>query len=76
MSKCPPGTRKMATGERLRILSDLNETKNQLESELLKFPISMRTMAIQKRKRELEEQVNKIENSIKTFSKETVYVGI
>lgn len=42
----------------------------------MKFPISMKTMAIQKRKAELEEQVVKIENSIKTFSKDTVYVGI
>lgn len=76
MAKCPPGTRRMPTPERLQILNDLNQTRKQLEGELMKFPISMKTMAIQKRKAELEEQVLKIEASIKTFSKDTVYVGI
>ena len=66
----------MPTPERLQILNDLNQTRKQLEGELMKFPISMKTMAIQKRKAELEEQVLKIEASIKTFSKDTVYVGI
>lgn len=76
MAKCPPGTRRMPTEERLSMLDNLKETKKQLESEIMKFPISMKTMAIQKRKRDLEEQLERIEGSIKTFSKDTVYVGI
>ena len=33
-------------------------------------------MAIQKRKEEMEAQLNKVENSIKLFSKDVVYVGL
>ena len=75
-AKCPPGTRKMPEGERQDMLKELNDTKQKLEAEILKFPVSMKTMAIQKRKQEMEEQLNKVENSIKLFSRETVYVGI
>lgn len=42
----------------------------------MKFPITMKTMAIRQRKEELEQQVEKIEASIKTFSKPVVYVAI
>ena len=33
-------------------------------------------MAIQRRKQDLEEQLEKINNNLKLFSKEVVYVGI
>ncbi len=39
-----------------------------------KFPLSMKTMAIQRRKDDLERQLGKIESSIQVFSKEIVYV--
>lgn len=76
MAKCPPGTRKMPEGERQDMLVELKETKAKLEAEIQKFPLSMKTMAIQKRKQEMEDQLGKVENSIKLFSRETVYVGI
>lgn len=67
--KCPPGTRKMPEDERLKMLDELKETKKQLESEIMKFPISMKTKAVQQRKDDMEAQLDKIENSIKVFSK-------
>lgn len=74
--KMPAGTRKMPEEERVAMLKDLGETKSQLEAEIMKFPISMKTQAIQKKKDDMLQQLDKIENSIKVFSKETVYVQI
>lgn len=42
----------------------------------MKFPISMKTLGIQKKKEELENQLTKVEGSIKLFSKDVVYVAI
>lgn len=42
--------------------------------DLEKFPLSMKTIAVQRKKEDLERQLDKVENSIKVFSKETVYV--
>ena len=69
MAKCPPGTKRMPTEERIKILDDLKTTKKNLEGDIMKFPLSMKTMAIQKRKKDLEDQLERIEGSIKTFSK-------
>lgn len=52
--KCPAGTRKMDEEERLAMLKELNETKKVLEAEMVKFPISMKTVAIQKKRDEME----------------------
>ena len=66
----------MPEPERQVMLKELNTTKTSLEKEIMKFPLTMKTMAIQKRKQEMEEQLAKVEASIKLFSRETVYVGI
>jgi hypothetical protein len=42
----------------------------------MKFPITMRTIAIRKRKEEMEEQLSKVESNLKTFSKDIVYVAM
>mmetsp|Transcript_39714 Transcript_39714/g.60868 ORF Transcript_39714/g.60868 Transcript_39714/m.60868 type:complete len:108 (-) Transcript_39714:3-326(-) len=74
--KCPPGTRKLPESERKDILDGLKATQAKLEAEILKFPISMKTMAIQKRKEDMERQLEKVEQNITVFSRETVYVGM
>jgi len=57
------------------MLKELAQTKLTIEKELTKFPVSMKTVAIQKRKEEMEAQLDKVENSIKLFSKDIVYVA-
>ena len=64
----------MPEEERKQMLDELNKTKYQVEIDLQKFPLSMKTMAIQRRKDDLERQLNKIESSIAVFSKDIVYV--
>lgn len=44
----------MEEEERLAMLKELNETKKVLEAEMVKFPISMKTVAIQKKRDEME----------------------
>ena len=68
-AKCPPGTRRMGEEERLQLLAELKDTKKTVEAEIMKFPITMKTMAIRRRKEELEGQVAKIDANINTFSK-------
>ena len=43
---------------------------------LLKMPISMRTMALEARKRELEEKLAEIEKAVRTFSAKEVFVAL
>lgn len=75
-AKCPPGTRKMEDQERKEMLKELDSTKYKLEDEIQKFPLTMKTMAIQKRKDELVGQLEKCEKNIKLFSKDVVFIGI
>ena len=58
------------------MLEQLKQTKSTVEAEIRKLPLTLKTMALQKRKAELEEQLDNITNKIKLFSRETVYVGI
>jgi len=41
---------------------------------LSQLPISMRSDALQKKKRDLEDRLEKVENAINTFSRKVVYV--
>jgi len=49
-ARAPPGTRRMGDDEKATMVSELEATKKELQMEIMKFPITMRTMAIQKRK--------------------------
>lgn len=75
-SKIPPGCRKMGEEERLLMLDDLKKTAKDLESQIMKMPLTMKTMAIQRRKQDLEEQLDKVNKNIALFSRETVFIGI
>jgi DNA-binding transcriptional MerR regulator len=66
----------MPEDERLRTLEDLELTKREIINMLEKMPVANQSMALQKRKREMEEKLGKIEKAIETFSKKTVYVAI
>ena len=74
--KCPPGTRIMPEEERKLMLKELQDSKKNIEAELIKFPLTMKTLAIQRKKKDMEEQLEKVDSSIKLFSKDIVYVQI
>lgn len=75
-AKVPPGTRLMSEEERLKTLDELIQTKKELNNMLEKMPIGSRTMTLEKRRKEFEYRLARIERAIQTFSKKTVYIAI
>jgi DNA-binding transcriptional MerR regulator len=66
----------MAEDERLRTLEDLEISKKEITNMLERLPVGNRTLALDKRRRELEERLMRIERAIETFSKKTVYIAL
>jgi ferritin-like metal-binding protein YciE len=66
----------MGEEERLQTLADLHQTKKEINTMLEKMPIANRTQAVERRKKELEEKLMRIERTIETFSKKTVYIAL
>ena len=58
------------------MLKDLNTTKARIDKDLMNFPITMKTMAIQRKREDLEAQLEKVEKNITLFSRDIVYIGI
>ena len=55
-------------------MEELIATKRELNSLLGQLPISMRSDALLKKKRELEERLERVESGISMFSRRVVYV--
>jgi hypothetical protein len=66
----------MGEEERLQTLADLQRTKQEISTMLERMPIANRTQAAERRKKELEEKLMRIERAIETFSKKTVYIAL
>jgi hypothetical protein len=54
----------------------LGVTKRELNNLLEKLPIGGRTLALEKRRKELETKLIKVERAMDTFSKKTVYIAL
>lgn len=66
----------MEEGERLATLKQLNENKREVNNQLEKLPISLRTQAMRNRKNQLEDKLAELDRSIAMFSKKVVYVAL
>jgi Calmodulin-binding len=66
----------MSESERQRTLEELFESKKDVGNLLEKLPIGSSTLTMQKRRRELEEKLLRIDRAIETFSKKTVYIAL
>ncbi len=66
----------MGEEERLKTLEELNLTKRELNNMLERMPLANQSLALQKRKKELEEKMLKIDKAIETFSKKVVYIAV
>lgn len=75
-SKIPPGTRLMSDEERVGTLNDLQTTKKDITNMLERMPIANRSLAADRRKKEMEEKLMRIERAIETFSKKVVYIAL
>lgn len=58
------------------MLKELETNKNVLINEIQRLPISMKTLSIQRRRDEIDEQIRAIEKNIDLFSRKKVYVAL
>jgi hypothetical protein len=65
----------MEEGERLSMLQMLENSRRELQSEIERLPITMKTMAMQKRRDEMEERYRNLEKQIDHFSRKKVFVA-
>ena len=72
----PAGMRLMGEDERLEMVKALENTKRDTMNEIERLPITMKTMAMQKRREELEEKYRNLEKQIDHFSRKKVYVAL
>ena len=68
--------RLMGEDERLEMVKALENTKRDTMNEIERLPITMKTMAMQKRREELEEKYRNLEKQIDHFSRKKVYVAL
>ena len=66
----------MKDDERKETLENLEKNKTDFNNQLEKLPVSLRTMALRKRKKEMEDRLAEIDLAIAMFSKKTVYVAL
>lgn len=75
-AKYPKGTRLLSEEEKTETLNSLIHTRKELINLIEKMPISLRTLAVQNKKQEMEKKLEEIEEGIKTFSRKQVFVKI
>ena len=75
-SKYPKGTRLLSEEERQKTLNGLYESQKEIMDLIEKLPISMGTRASKAKKDELYRKLDEIEEAIKTFSRDQVFVKI
>jgi hypothetical protein len=70
----PAGMRLMDETERLETIKMLENSKRETMNEIERLPITMKTMAMQRRRDELEEKYRTLEREIDKYSRKKVYV--
>jgi len=62
--------------ERLDMVKALENTKRDTMNEIERLPITMKTMAMQRKRDELEEKYRNLEKQIDHFSRKKVYIAL
>ncbi|XP_012287600.1 uncharacterized protein LOC105703643 isoform X2 [Orussus abietinus] len=76
LADCPEGHIPLPDNERKETLRMLKKNYQEFVNELNKMPIKTDTLKSQRRKMEIEKQLNKLEEGIKVFSRPKVYVKV
>ena len=63
-AKIPPGCRIMGEEERIKTLEELNLSKKEMNNMLEKMPIANKSMMAEKKRKEYEEKLLRIERAI------------
>lgn len=75
-AEVPAGHRLMADDERLETLEHVQLKRKALLDELSSMPIRNDTLRIRTKREELEQKLNKVEEAIKIFSRQKVFVKL
>ncbi|KAL7885190.1 hypothetical protein AOLI_G00079600 [Acnodon oligacanthus] len=70
----PAGHTQMSDRERQETLKSLKDTHRTLVSELLSLPVRADTVSMRSRRTELDQRLSEVEEAIKIFSRDKVYV--
>jgi acyl-CoA reductase-like NAD-dependent aldehyde dehydrogenase len=70
----PPGQRLVPEEERLATLDKLRLRMRELEGDLARLPLTMRSILSQQKRAAIEHGMEEVENAIRTFSKQKVFV--
>uniref|UniRef100_A0A3B1K3R5 Enkurin domain containing 1 n=1 Tax=Astyanax mexicanus TaxID=7994 RepID=A0A3B1K3R5_ASTMX len=70
----PAGHTQMSDRERRETLNSLRENHRSLVSELLSLPVRADTVSVRSRRAELDQRLSEVEEAIKIFSRDKVYV--
>ncbi|KAG9330354.1 hypothetical protein JZ751_025657 [Albula glossodonta] len=72
----PPGHTQMPEQERQETLQSLKDTQRSLVKELLSLPVRVDTLSVRTRRAELDRKLSELEEAIKIFSRDKVFVKI
>jgi uncharacterized coiled-coil protein SlyX len=72
----PPGMRLMSEDERLDTLEMLLKAKEDTMQEYNKLPIAANSLAVKRKRDDLEAKLQEIEKALKTFTRPKVYVAV
>lgn len=76
-SRHPPGHRPVSEDERLAVLDKLAARKVELERDLQKLPMRFDTIAVQRRRADIEKEMTEVDEAHRRFSvKKQLYVPI
>ncbi|XP_066500538.1 enkurin domain-containing protein 1 [Hoplias malabaricus] len=70
----PVGHTQMSEKERQETLKSLKETHRSLVNELLSLPVRADTVGVRARRAQLDQRLSEVEEAIKIFSRDKVYV--
>ena len=71
---CPPGHDLLPEEDRVATLAGLNDRFAELLQESNMFPVRSDTLRVRKRRKEIEAELNQLEEAIRTYSRPKVYV--
>ena len=74
--ECPPGTCLMPEAQRVETLEQLRQSRAEINTVLERMPIAVKSQAMQRKQKELEDKLVEIDKAITTFSKDKVYIAI
>lgn len=70
----PPGYRRIADGERLKMLETLRKRRTEVESQIRALPLRIETLGQRRREEDLDKHVAQLEKMLVMFNKPVVFV--